>query len=299
MISLRIFFRRAKSDIVFCNTTILLGAMSPTPSVRIEEEHRDFVSALARGLSVIQAFTEDRPEMTLSEVAQAAGINVATARRALLTLHALGYVGIQGKRFLLLPKVLSLGAAYLSSMNFKDLVNPYLQEVADQCRDSVSFAILDGDDVVYLAHVPSKRSITRRASVGFRLPAFCTSLGRALMANQSLDTQQRLLARAPFPPYTPRTLTQREDLAPELAKVLVNGYAAQQDEIEMGVVSIAIPVSDPQGRVIAAINCSSETDRTSMEELVATRLPMLKNARTHIEWAFRRAPALVHSIQLT
>ena len=119
--------------------------MTQTPSDRIDETHRDFVAALARGLSVIQAFSENQPEMTLSEVAQAAQMNVATARRALLTLHSLGYVGMQGKRFLLLPKVLSLGVAYLRSMNFKDLVNPYLQEVADEYRDSVSFAVLDGD----------------------------------------------------------------------------------------------------------------------------------------------------------
>jgi len=262
----------------------------------IEETHRDFVAALARGLSVIQAFTEEQPEMTLSEVAQAAQMNVATARRALLTLHSLGYVGMQGKRFLLLPKVLSLGVAYLRSMNFKDLVNPYLQEVADQFRDSVSFAILDGHDVVYLAHVPSKRTINRRASVGYRLPAFCTSLGRMLLASQSLEEQRTLLERAPFPQYTPKTLTQPGDLAQALAKALTDGFATQEDEIEMGVVSIAIPVHDPQGQVIASINCSSETDRTSVDELIATRLPALRDARAHIEWAIRRAPALVHSI---
>jgi IclR family transcriptional regulator, pca regulon regulatory protein len=271
--------------------------MTQTPSERIDETHRDFVAALARGLSVIQAFTEDQPEMTLSEVAQVAQMNVATARRALLTLHSLGYVGMQGKRFLLLPKVLSLGVAYLRSMNFKDLVNPYLQEVADGFRDSVSFAILDGDDVVYLGHVPSKRSIMRRASVGYRLPAFCTSLGRVLLANQPLEEQQRLLTRAPFPQYTAKTLVQRDDLAREFAKALTDGFATQQDEIEMGVVSIAVPVCDPQGQVIAAINCSSETDRTTAEDLIATRLPVLREARAQIEWAIRRAPALVHSIR--
>jgi len=271
--------------------------MTQTPSDRIDETHRDFVAALARGLSVIQAFSENQPELTLSEVAQAAQMNVATARRALLTLHSLGYVGMQGKRFLLLPKVLSLGVAYLRSMNFKDLVNPYLQEVADEYRDSVSFAVLDGDDVVYLAHVPSKRSITRRASVGYRLPAFCTSLGRILLANQSIEEQQRLLARAPFPQYTAKTVVQRDDLAREFAKALTDGFATQQDEIEMGVVSIALPVCDPQGNVIAAINCSSETDRTTIEDLIATRLPALREARAHIEWALRRAPALVHSIR--
>jgi IclR family pca regulon transcriptional regulator len=128
------------------------------------------------------------------------------------------------------------------------------------------------------------------------LPAFCTSLGRVLVANQSLEEQQRLLDRAPFPQYTPKTLTQPADLAQALAKALTDGFATQQDEIELGVVSIAIPVRDPQGQVIASINCSSETDRTSVDELIATRLPVLRDARAHIEWAIRRAPALVHSI---
>jgi len=144
--------------------------MTQTPSDRIDETHRDFVAALARGLSVIQAFSENQPEMTLSEVAQAAQMNVATARRALLTLHSLGYVGMQGKRFLLLPKVLSLGVAYLRSMNFKDLVNPYLQEVADEYRDSVSFAVHDGDDVVYLERLDSAHSLRLFGDPGRRVP---------------------------------------------------------------------------------------------------------------------------------
>ncbi len=281
------------------------AADSPTPATapaglnappKLEEGRRDYVAALARGLAVIQAFTDATPEMTLSEVAQATGMTPATARRALLTLQALGYIGANGRRFVLLPKVLSLGAAFLSSMNLRDIVQPFLQEVAERFRDSVSLAILDGDSVVYLAHVPSQRRIAFRASVGYRLPVHCTSLGLALLAHASKPQQKRILDRAPFQKFTPMTLSDADSLRAALARALEQGYAIQDGQLELGVLSIAVPVRDPQRRVIAAINCSTETERISLEELVATRLPALREAAAAIEAAIQRAPALAHSI---
>ncbi|UDM52675.1 IclR family transcriptional regulator C-terminal domain-containing protein [Cupriavidus sp. MP-37] len=263
---------------------------------KLEEGHRDYVAALARGLAVIQAFTDAMPEMTLSEVAQATGMTPASARRALLTLQALGYIGANGRRFVLLPKVLSLGAAFLSSMNLRDIVQPFLQEVAERFRDSVSFAVLDGDSVVYLAHVPSQRRIAFRASVGYRLPVHCTSLGLALLAHATKPQQKKVLDRAPFQKFTPMTLSDADSLRAALARTLEQGYAIQNGQLELGVLSIAVPVRDPQRRVIAAINCSTETERASPEELVATRLPALREAAAAIEDAIRRAPALAHSI---
>ncbi|NOV23966.1 IclR family transcriptional regulator [Cupriavidus necator] len=267
-----------------------------SPSPPLEEGHRDYVVALARGLAVIQAFTESTPEMTLSEVAQATGMSPATARRALLTLQSLGYVGANRRRFLLLPKVLSLGAAYLSSMNLRDVVQPFLQEVAERFRDSVSLAILEGDSVVYLAHVPSTRRIAFRASVGYRLPVHCTSLGLALLAYAPQAQQEAVLARAPFQKYTPLTLTDADDLRAALDQVCEQGYALQDSQLEIGVLSIAVPVRDAQRRVIAAINCSSESGRSSPQDLVSERLPALRNAAALIESALLRAPALAHSI---
>lgn len=245
---------------------------------------------------MIQAFTETTPELTLSEVAQATGMTPATARRALLTLQALGYIGANGRRFVLLPKVLSLGAAFLSSMNLRDIVQPFLQEVAERFRDSVSLAILDGDSVVYLAHVPSRRRIAFRASVGYRLPVHCTSLGLALLAHAPKAQQNKILDKAPFQKFTPLTLSDADALRAALARALEQGYAIQDSQLELGVLSIAVPVRDPQQRVIAAINCSTETERTSPDELVATRLPALREAAASIEAAIRRAPALAHSI---
>lgn len=269
---------------------------SEDPPSRLDEGHRDYVAALARGLAVIQAFTEGSPEMTLSEVAQATGMSPATARRALLTLQSLGYIGANGRRFLLLPKVLSLGAAYLSSMNLRDVVQPFLQEVADRFRDSVSLAILDGDSVVYLAHVPSSRRIVFRASVGYRLPVHCTSLGLALLAHAAPAQQEAVLARAPFQKFTPMTLSEAEPLRTALAQVREQGYALQESQLEIGVLSVAVPVRDASRRVIAAINCSTESGRASTQDLVSERLPALRNAAAMIESALLRAPALAHSI---
>lgn len=265
-------------------------------TTRLDEGHRDYVVALARGLAVIQAFTESSPEMTLSEVAQSTGMSPATARRALLTLQSLGYVGANRRRFLLLPKVLSLGAAYLGSMNLRDVVQPFLQEVAERFRDSVSLAILEGDSVVYLAHVPSSRRITFRASVGYRLPVHCTSLGLALLAHAPELQQEALLARAPFQKYTPMTITEADGLRAALAQVRKQGYALQDSQLEIGVLSIAVPIRDAQRRVIAAINCSTESGRASQQDLLSERLPVLHNAAALIESALLRAPALAHSI---
>lgn len=270
--------------------------ISEEPSSRPEEGHRDYVAALARGLAVIQAFTEGLPEMTLSEVAQATGMTPATARRALLTLQSLGYVGANGRRFLLLPKVLSLGAAYLSSMNLRDVVQPFLQEVADRFRDAVSLAILDGDSVVYLAHVPSSRRIVFRASVGYRLPVHCTSLGLALLAHAPQAQQDALLAKAPFQKYTPMTLSEADQLRTALEQVREQGYALQESQLEIGVLSVAVPVRDASRRVIAAVNCSTESGRADTQNLLSERLPALREAAAMIESALLRAPALAHSI---
>lgn len=270
--------------------------ISEAPSPRQDEGHRDYVAALARGLAVIQAFTEGLPEMTLSEVAQATGMTPATARRALLTLQSLGYVGANGRRFLLLPKVLSLGAAYLSSMNLRDVVQPFLQEVADRFRDAVSLAILDGDSVVYLAHVPSSRRIVFRASVGYRLPVHCTSLGLTLLAHAPQAQQDALLAKAPFQKYTPMTLSEADQLRTALEQVREQGYALQESQLEIGVLSVAVPVRDASRRVIAAVNCSTESGRADTQNLLSERLPALREAAAMIESALLRAPALAHSI---
>ncbi|MES2973730.1 MAG: IclR family transcriptional regulator C-terminal domain-containing protein [Pseudomonadota bacterium] len=259
----------------------------------------DFVTALARGLSVIEAFSADAPELTLTEVATRAGMAPATARRALITLQQLGYVGLTGKRFVLRPKVLSLGSAFLSSMNLRELAQPYLQELADQFRDSASLAVLDGDNIMYIAHVPNNRRIRYNGSVGYRSPAFGTSLGLAMWAYLDPQRLEAALAKAPFPAYTSKTINTAEQLRSVIAKVRENGYATAQEQLEYDIVAIAVPVRDMAGNVIGAVNCSSELTRNDQDTLIATRLEPLRETARQIERGLQRFPALAHAIATT
>jgi IclR family transcriptional regulator, pca regulon regulatory protein len=255
----------------------------------------DFVTALARGLRVIEVFAADAPELTLSEVAQRSELSPATARRALFTLMQLGYVAMNGKRFLLLPKVLGLGAAFLSSMNIRDIAQPPLQEIADRFKDSASMAILDGEQVMYIAHVPNKRRIRYTGSVGYRSPAYGTSLGLVLWAGLDDAALDERLAKAPYPAYTSQTRISAEQLRAAVLEARQLGYATAQEQLEYGIVAIAVPVRT-QGRVIAAINCSSELARNDLGTLVATRLGPLRETAAQIEHAIERFPALAHAI---
>lgn len=256
----------------------------------------EFVTALARGLRVMEVFSAEAPELTLSEVAQRAELSPATARRALITLQQLGYVGLHGRHFLLLPKVLALGSAFLRSMNIRELAQPHLQVLADRFKDSASMAVLDGDNVMYIAHVPSNRRIRYNGSVGYRSPAFGTSLGIILWAALDDANLAARLNKAPFPAYTSQTLTSAEQLLTAVHQARSQGYATAQEQLEYGIVAIAVAIRDPQGRVIASINCSSEIERNNLETLVSTRLEALRETAAQIEHALELFPALAHSI---
>jgi IclR family transcriptional regulator, pca regulon regulatory protein len=270
--------------------------MSEDSSNDARSERSDFVTALARGLAVVEAFSADAPELTLTEVASRTGITPATARRALITLQQLGYVGVIGKRFVLRPKVLSLGSAFLSSMNIRELAQPALQDIADRFRDSASLAVLDGDNVMYIAHVPNSRRIRFNGSVGYRSPAFGTSLGLILWAFMEEQRLEKALNNAPFNAYTSQTLTSAADLREAIERVRRDGYATAQEQLEYGIVAIAVPVRDSQGRVIASVNCSSELARNDLKTLVETRLEPLRETARQIERGLLHFPALAHSI---
>jgi IclR family pca regulon transcriptional regulator len=256
----------------------------------------NFVTALARGLKVIEAFTSEYPEMTLTEIAKRTGISPASVRRSLFTLEALGFVALNGRRYVLRAKVLTLGAAYFESMQFKDIAMPPLGALARQFQDTVSLAVLDETNVIYVVHIPSERRIRFRASVGYRLPIYATSLGRAIMAYQSPSVIETYLELSPFTKYTGATVTDPGELRAIFQRARELGYATQEAQLEFGVVAVAVPVMGPDGKVIAALNCSSETARGSLDELVETRLPALREAAQEIEGALRRQPFLAHSI---
>jgi IclR family pca regulon transcriptional regulator len=257
----------------------------------------DYLSTLARGLSVLRSFTKERPEMTLSEVAVATDLSPAVARRCLHTLVELGYVGKKGKLFLLTPEVMGFASAFLESMNIEEVVRPYLQEVRDQTGDSTSLAVLSDMDILYLVHVSTNRMIRLVAGFGTRFPAYATSLGRALLAYQPKQAIDEYLERVELKKLTDKTITSKTKLRSILSNCRKNGYASIQDELDYGIVSVAVPVFGSDGEILAAINCSTATTRVNRDEMVETRLPALREAANKIEVELRRYPILVHSIK--
>jgi IclR family pca regulon transcriptional regulator len=256
----------------------------------------EYLTTLARGLAVLRSFTKDRPEMTLSEVAVVTGLSPAVARRCLNTLVHLGYVGQQGKRFLLTPEVIGFASAFLESMNVEQVVRPHLQVARDQTGDSSSLAVLSQQNILYLVHVSTNRMVRLAAGVGTRFPAYATSLGRVLMAMQGDARMEQLLRGITPEKLTDKTVTSVPALRKILRQVRRQGYASIQDELDYGIVSVAVPVHGDDGMVVAAINCSTATARVNEAEMVSTRLPHLQKAAAAIELELRRYPVLLHSI---
>ncbi len=256
----------------------------------------EFITSLARGLAVLRAFTKDRPELTLSQVAAVTSLSPATARRCLHTLVRLGYATQRGKLFLLRPTVVAFASAYLESANLEQVVRPHLQDVRDKTGDSSSLAVLADSDILYLVHVSTNRMIRVPVSVGTRFPAYPTSLGRVLLAHQPAAALEAYLRRTPLVRLTDRTETSRTALRRLLARAREDGYATVQDELDYGIVSLAVPVFDGSGEALAAINCSTSTGRADRKAMIATRLPLLREAARSIGNELKRYPMLAHSL---
>ncbi len=254
-----------------------------------KEQDPEYLTTLERGLSVLRSFNHERPEMQLSEVAVATSLSPAVARRCLNTLVRLGYVAQHGRKFLLRPEVLAFGSAYLASMNIEEVASAHLQVVRDETGDSSSLAALSGPDVLYLAHVSTNRRIRLGASVGTRFPAYATSLGRVLLAYQPTETIEAYLSTASLVKLTEHTVTSKKELRRILQETRRNGYNSAQDELDYGIVSVAVPIFNA-GLIVASINCSTSTTRIAKDELVRTRLPLLQRAAREIEAALQRWP---------
>lgn len=256
----------------------------------------EYLSTLERGLSVLRAFSRESPEMTLSQVAAATKLSPAVARRCLHTLVELGYVAKREKRFLLTAEVMAFASAFLESMNLEQVVRPHLQEVRDDTGDSSSMAVLSDPDVLYLVHVSTNRMVRLAAGIGTRFPAHATSLGRILVAHQDQAWIDHYVATTPLIRFTDKTLLDRKRLAQVLRQARQNDYASIQDELDYGIVSVAVPVRAGSGDVVAAINCSTATSRVDPGEMLATRVPVLQRAARAIEIELQRYPLLVNSI---
>jgi IclR family pca regulon transcriptional regulator len=265
-------------------------------SGKAEESEGDYITSLARGLAVLRAFSKEHPEMTLSQVASATQLSAATARRCLHTLVNLGYAAKRGKLFLLRPAVVAFASAYIESMNLEQIVRPYLQDVRDKTGDSSSLAVLADTDILYLVHVSTNRVVRVPCTVGTRFVAYPTSLGRALLAFLSKDGLEEYFRKARLTALTEKTVTSKSALRNILARVREERFAAVEDELDYGVVSVAVPIFNAENEVIAAVNCSTSTARTDKNEMITGRLPILREAARTIEIELRRYPMLAHSM---
>ena len=258
---------------------------------------REAMGGLAKGLEVIRAFTRESPSLTLTEVAGFAKLPAATARRCLLTLIDLGYVVQSGRQFLLRPKVLELGAAYLESMNIETLTRTCLEDLASRTGDSAALTVLDGTEIVYVARASIRTLVRLEAHVGSRFPAYPTSMGRVLLAGLDPEQLDEYFAQATLAALTDRTVTERARLTKLITECRRAGYSAVEDELAYGVVAVAVPVRDSSGRVVAALNSSSHSKRITKAKLVRERLSMLKEISAQISGELNRVPGLALSTQ--
>jgi IclR family pca regulon transcriptional regulator len=244
-----------------------------------EPDRRDRIGGFAKGLHVIEAFGHDRQRLTIADVSRLTGLERATARRYLLTLVGGGYAGFDGKFFSLTPRILRLGYAYLAATPLPGILQPVLERVSEATKESSSATILDGTDIVYIARSAPRRVMSVGLQVGSRLPAYCASMGRVLLAALPADAASAILAASPIEKATPHTITDMKALMAEIAAVGERGYAIVDQEIELGLRSIAVPVYDGSGRVVAAMNVGVHVGRASVEDLKERLLPLLREAQ--------------------
>ncbi len=252
-----------------------------TPSAQLDQFTGDanFMISLARGLTVIQAFSAEKRHLTISQLSVKTGLSRAAVRRCLYTLAKLGFAGSDDSRhFSLQPRILSLGHSYISSMPLAASAQPVLRHVSEILQESCSIATLDGLDIVYVARANVTRIMSIDLGVGSRLPAFCTSMGRVLLANLPPAELESFFGRLQLTSFTERTIVSAEKLRQALRMVLRNGYSLVDQELELGLRSMAVPIRNPNGKVVAALNVGVHAQRLSVQELHTRFLPQLQTA---------------------
>ena len=243
---------------------------------------RDLVAGLEKGLTVIGAFDQERPRLTIAEVAQRTGLTRAAARRYLITLTYLGYVSQDRKMFALTPKVLRLAQSYMHSARLPRIVQPELHKLAYAMKEASSAGVLDDADVLCIAATSAGRVISATLQPGTRVPAYCTANGRVLLAALGNDEFEQWLARQTLLPLTPHTVTHPERLRIEIARVRVQGWAAVDQELELGLRTISVPLLSFRGETVAALNISVHAARMTMEQLAEHCLPPLLRAQAEL-----------------
>ena len=258
--------------------------MSKEKSIEMVIKSSETVQSLVKGLAVIKAFSQQRPAMTLSEVASVTGFTRAATRRFLLTLVSEGYAKQEGKLFSLTAKVLDLGFSYLSTLDIWHNAKSLMTALVEQLNESCSAAVLDGFDVVYVARVATtKRIMSITLTVGTRLPAFATSMGRILLANMTPSALDEFLEHCHIEAFTQYTITDKTKLIAEITKVKQQGYSLVEQELEIGLTSISVPIHNGEGEVIAALNVSTHMSQTARQQIFEVILPTLQQCAHQVE----------------
>ncbi len=246
----------------------------------------DYVAAFARGLEILRIFNHETPHVSVSMAAECTGLSRAAARRFLLTLNELGYVSMSGELFELRPKVLELGFSYISTWPTAELVTPFLREGVQVMNENVSFGVLDGYDAVYVARAEARRLVHSLViTIGSRVPAALSAMGRVLIANQPDDTIAAFLKQKPLPRLTPASIDRPEQLRSVLDDVRRKGWCLVTEEFEQGVMSVAVPIIGEGGQVVAAINVGAPTTRATEADMIERFLPALQEVGRNISHA--------------
>lgn len=260
------------------------------------EKPAEFVEALAKGLAIIESFDATSPEMTLSEIARKVGLSPAAARRSLITLQTLGYVGQNAKRFHLRPKIMTLGSAFYYSARIDEVLQPFLRDLVAKFGDASSVGTLDGPDVIYVAHNSVQRARRAAAVVGARYPAYATSLGRVLLAGFSDAELDNYFDGLVIQPLTSKTITDPVLLRAEIEAVREAHYSTTVDQLDYGITALAVPIRSVDGRTIAALNTSGYSGMIDADYLIRERLPEMRAVASNISQTLTRYPALVSVI---
>lgn len=243
---------------------------------------RDIMGGLMKGLTVIEAFSADRPRLSIAEAATATGLDRATTRRCLLTLSEMGYAAYDGKFFTLTPRVLRLGTGCLAAMPLPRIVQPVIDKLSLEIGESTSVSILDETEIVYVARAAQRRVMSIALMPGSRLPAYCTSMGRVLLAALEPDRARHIQESAPRPKRTSRTVTDIEALMAILSDTRERGYSLIDQEVELGLRSIAVPLVTARGQTVAALNVGLAASAETMEELAERYLPALRRVKAEL-----------------
>jgi IclR family pca regulon transcriptional regulator len=250
----------------------------------------EFVQSVSRAFAVIRSFDGDHPTLTISDVARRTGLTRAAARRFLLTLQELGYIQSTNGDFRLTLRVLDLGSTVLSTTRLPDIAQPEMAEIVAKLHESCSVSVLDASDIVYVARVPTKRIMTVNLTVGSRLPAYATSMGRVLLAHLTPEALDAFFRTTKLPRLTRRTVCTERELRQVLAKVRERGWALVDQEVEDGVRSVAAPLRDRTGAVLAAINVSAHATRATVRDMREVFLPVLVEGARRISASLGAPP---------